>query len=67
MLCRAAENSCYFASVNYASSGSPTTSAVVRPDGTVLAWQPYGKPGLLVADIDLTAATRLYATRCKSY
>jgi predicted amidohydrolase len=67
MLCRAAENSCYFASVNYASSGSPTTSAVVRPDGTVLAWQPYAKPGLLVADIDLTAATRLYAPRCKSY
>jgi predicted amidohydrolase len=67
MLCRAAENSCYFASVNYASSGSPTTSAVVQPDGTVLAWQPYGKPGLLVADIELNAATRLYATRCKSY
>ena len=27
MLCRAAENTCYFASVNYASPGSPTTSA----------------------------------------
>ena len=37
MLCRAAENGCYFASVNCASDGSPTTSAVVRPDGTVLA------------------------------
>jgi predicted amidohydrolase len=66
-LCRAAENACYFATVNYASDGSPTTSAVVRPDGTVLTWQPYGKPGLLVADLDLDAATRLYATRCKSY
>jgi predicted amidohydrolase len=65
MLCRAAENTCYFASVNCASDGSPTTSAVVRPDGTLLAYQPYGKEGLLVADIDLTAATGLLAARCK--
>ena len=36
-LCRAAENTCFFATVNYASPGSPTTSAVVRPDGTLLA------------------------------
>src|SRR5215813_4268660 len=35
-LCRAAENTCYFATVNYASAGSPTTTAVVRPDGTLL-------------------------------
>jgi predicted amidohydrolase len=66
MLCRAAENSCYFASVNCASDGSPTTSAVIRPDGTVLAWQPYGKEGLLVVDIDTAAATRLLAARCRS-
>ena len=65
-LCRAAENTCYFATVNYASAGSPTTSAVVRPDGTVLNYQPYGKEGLLVADIDLSAATGLLAARCKS-
>lgn len=66
MLCRAAENSCYFASVNYAGSGSPTTSAVVRPDGVVLAWQPYGKEGLLVVDLDTAAATGLLAARCRS-
>jgi len=66
MLCRAAENTCYFASVNYASAGSPTTSAVVRPDGTLLSYQPYGKEGLLIADVDLTAATGLLAARCKS-
>lgn len=65
-LCRAAENTCYFASVNCASAGSQTTSAVIRPDGTVLAWQPYGKEGLLVADIDIDAATGLLASRCKS-
>jgi predicted amidohydrolase len=65
-LCRAAENTCYFATVNCASAGSPTTSAVVRPDGTLLSYQPYGKEGLLIADIDLTAATGLLAARCKS-
>ena len=65
-LCRAAENTCYFATVNCASAGSPTTSAVVRPDGTLLAYQPYGKEGLLIADIDIAAATGLLAARCKS-
>jgi predicted amidohydrolase len=65
MLCRAAENTCYFATVNYASPGSPTTSAIVRPDGTLLGYQPYGKEGLLIADIDISAATGLYASRCK--
>jgi predicted amidohydrolase len=64
-LCRAAENTCFFATVNYASVGSPTTSAVVRPDGTVLRYQPYGEEGLLVADIDLTEATGLLAARYK--
>jgi predicted amidohydrolase len=66
MLCRAAENTCFFASVNCASAGSPTTSAFVRPDGTVLAWQPYGHPGLLVADLDLGEATGLLASRLRT-
>ena len=63
VLCRAAENTCYFATVNYASAGSPTTSAVVRPDGTLLSYQPYGRPGLLIADLDIAAATGLLAAR----
>jgi predicted amidohydrolase len=62
-LCRAAENTCFFASVNYASAGSPTTSAVVRPDGTLQCHQPYGEEGLLVADIDIAQATGLLAGR----
>jgi predicted amidohydrolase len=66
-LCRAAENTIYFASVNYAGEGSPTTSAFIKPDGTVLSYQPYGKAGLLIADLDLDEATRLLATRCKDY
>ena len=65
-LCRAAENTCYFATVNYASPGSPTTSAIVRPDGTLLAHHPYGQEGLLIADLDLELATRLLASRCRS-
>lgn len=65
LLCRAAENTCYIAAANCASAGSPTTSAVVRPDGTLLSYQAYGEEGLLVADIDLTAATGLLASRYK--
>src|SRR5262245_33154115 len=66
MLCRAAENTCYFASVNCASEGSGTTSAVIRPDGTLQCYQPYGQEGLLIADLDLTAATGFLAARCRT-
>ena len=65
-LCRAAENTCFFATVNYASSGSPTTSALIAPDGTLMCFQPYGKRGLLVADIDIAEATGLLALRYRS-
>jgi predicted amidohydrolase len=66
VLCRAAENTCYVASVNVASAGSGTTSAVARPDGTLLVYQPYGKEGLLIADLDLAAATGLLASRFRA-
>jgi predicted amidohydrolase len=62
-LCRAAENSIYFATVNYAMPVSETTSAVIGPDGSMLAHQPYGKAGLLVVDIDPDLATGLLASR----
>jgi predicted amidohydrolase len=65
-LCRAAENTCYFASVNFASAGSPTTSAIVAPDGTLLCYQPYGREGLLVGDIDPGAASGLLASRLRT-
>jgi predicted amidohydrolase len=64
-LCRAAENTCFFATVNCASAGSPSTSAVVRPDGALLSYQPYGQDGLLIADIDIAQATGLLAARYK--
>jgi predicted amidohydrolase len=66
MLCRAAENTCYFGSVNSASEGSGTTSAVIRPDGTVQCYQPYGLAGLLIADLDLSLATGLLASRYRA-
>jgi len=67
MLCRAAENTCYFASVNCASDGSGTTSAIARPDGSLQCYHPYGREGLLVADLDLGAATGLFASRCGTW
>jgi predicted amidohydrolase len=65
LLCRAAENTCYFATANFASIGSPTTSAIVRPDGTLLSYQPYGEEGLLIGALDLGLATGLLAKRYK--
>lgn len=65
MLCRSAENTCYFASVNCAGAGASTTSAIASPDGTLLAYQPYGKSGLLIADLDLSKATGFLATRLR--
>jgi len=64
-LCRAAENTCFFATVNYASAGSPTTSAMIDPQGNVVKYQPYGTPGLLIVDVDLDQATRLLASRLR--
>ena len=66
MLCRAAENTCYFAGVNCASEGAGATSAVARPDGSLQCYQPYGEAGLLVADLDLSLATRRLALRCRT-
>ena len=66
-LCRAAENTCFFATVNNASEGQPTASAVIRPDGTMMSYHPYGNAGLLLADVDLSEATGLLASRCKAW
>jgi predicted amidohydrolase len=48
MVCRSAENSIYFASVNYALKYPAAATAVIAPDGTC---------------IDLQQADRLYADR----
>lgn len=65
-LCRAAENTCYFATVNNAIPGASTTSAIIRPDGTLLSHQPYGQHGVLIGDIDLSEATGFLAHRLRA-
>ncbi len=66
ILCRAAENTCFVVTANCASAGSPTTSAIANPDGTVLCHQPYGVEGLLVADLDLAEGTGFLASRYRA-
>lgn len=64
-LCRAAENTCYFATVNCALQGASTTSALIDPEGVLVAHQPYGKEGVLFAEINTERATGLLAKRFK--
>lgn len=63
MLLRALENGVYFASANYALADQETATCVVAPDGRLVAQTPYGDDSLLVADLDLAAATGRYARR----
>ena len=66
ILCRAAENTCYFASVNCAGPGSPIATAIARPDGTLLssALRPARSPPRRPRP---AAATGLLARRLKDY
>jgi predicted amidohydrolase len=64
-LCRAAENTCYFATVNCAIRGSSTTSALIDPQGILVTHQPHGKEGILFGEIDTEKATGLLAKRFK--
>lgn len=65
-LCRAAENGCYFATVNCALQGATTTSAFIAPSGNLLVYQPYGQSGLLFGEIDTALADCTLANRLKS-
>ena len=56
-LCRAAEKHLLFATVNNCKRPFADHFGGSAADGTLLTHQPYGKPGLLIADIDVTAAT----------
>lgn len=64
-MCRAAENHIYIAAVNYCRAASQTTSAVIKPDGSLLKRQPYGMPGLLIVSISPEQATGVYARRSR--
>ena len=66
IMMRALENTIYFASANYASKYPESGSAVIAPDGSCITHEVYGRTGIIVADIDLEAATGLLAKRFKS-
>ena len=63
MIARAAENAIYFASVNFALRYQQTATSVIVPDGSHVGHTAYGAEALLVADLDLKAATGLHARR----
>jgi len=63
MMCRALENAIFFASVGYALRYQEAATALISPEGECLDHLPYGQPGLLLADIDPDAASRVYARR----
>lgn len=60
---RARENTVYFASVNYALRHPESATCVTGPTGERIEALPYGVEGVLVTDLDLSAATGLLASR----
>ncbi len=63
MVCRALENTIYFASVNYALRSPESATSLIDPSGACQAHLPYGQEGVLVEAIDPDAATGLLAAR----
>jgi len=63
MMMRSIENTVYFASVNYALRYQESATCVIAPSGECQAFLPYGVEGVLVAEIDLSAATGQIAHR----
>jgi predicted amidohydrolase len=65
MMMRALENTIYFASSNYGMRFPESASSLIGPVGSCIAHQPYGVPGVFVAEIDTELATGLLAKRFK--
>lgn len=65
MMMRAMENTIYFAGSNYAMRYPESASSIIAPNGSCLAHAKYGKPVVIVADIDPEKATGLLAKRFK--
>lgn len=66
MMMRALENTIYFASANCAFNYPDSASSVIAPDGTCIAHETYGKPGVLIAEIEPELATGFLAKRFKN-
>jgi predicted amidohydrolase len=62
-ICRAAENTVYFATVNYAIANSKAGSALIDPHGQLCAMNIDGSESIVVADVDASRATGLLAGR----
>ncbi|MDE1192525.1 MAG: carbon-nitrogen hydrolase family protein [Arachidicoccus sp.] len=62
---RALENTVYVATSNYAFRFQEATGAIIDPNGNCINHQPYGKAGVLIADIDIEKATGFLAKRFK--
>jgi predicted amidohydrolase len=63
LLCRALENTVYVAQANNAAPDQGSATAIVAPDGTLLALVPYGEAGVAAADLDLSLADAAMARR----
>lgn len=63
MMCRALENTIWFASVNYALRYPESATSLIDPEGRCVAHLPYGQEGVLVHDIDPRRATGALAGR----
>ena len=63
VICRAAENTIYVATVNYAIPNAIAGTALIDPDGVVRAMHTGGEEHILVADIDPSRASGLLARR----
>ncbi len=63
VMCRALENTVYVASINVAFRFPESATAVIDPQGSLVARLPYGEEGVLVVDLNLEAATGLLARR----
>ena len=62
-LCRAAENTIYFATVNYAIENSIAGTALIDPDGKVVTMRIDGTENVLIADLEVERATGTLARR----
>lgn len=66
IMMRALENTIYFAASNYTSRFPEAGSAIIAPDGAVVAHAAYGEVGIVIAEIDPAKATGLLAKRFKN-
>jgi predicted amidohydrolase len=66
MMMRALENTIYFASVNYSSLYSESSTSVIDPTGNCIVHEVYGRSGIIVCDIDPGQATGILANRFKN-